>query len=95
MGMPQTHILNQISMEGHAMDGWGFALSPEMLNEYLTTEEAAQVLKVGKSTLEQARLNGGGPRFTKFGKKIIRYRMDDIVSWGKTYSSTSEYERAA
>ncbi len=76
-------------------NSWSFALSTEMLNEYLTTEEAAQFLKIGKSTLEQARLNGGGPRFIKFGPKIIRYKVDDLVAWGKRCSSTAEYEKVA
>lgn len=68
-----------------------YAFTPEMLDEYLTTEETAKMLKVGKSTLEQGRLNGCGPRFTKFGKKTIRYKVDDVVAWGKTFSSTAEY----
>ena len=71
------------------------ALKPETENEFLTTEEVATMLKIGKSTLEQMRLKGGGPRFFKFGPRAIRYRIADIVAWGKTYSSTSEYERAA
>lgn len=75
--------------------GLWYALTPEMLNEYLTTEEASQFLKVGKSTLEQLRLNGGGPKFVRFGSKLIRYQVDDLVAWGKRYSSTSEYEQAA
>jgi len=74
---------------------WNFALAPEMLKEYVTTEEAAQILKVGKSTLEQSRLNGCGPKFIRFGKKIIRYQVDSLVEWGKEYSCTAEYERAA
>lgn len=69
---------------------WNY-ISPELLNEYLTTEEAAQMLKVGKSTLEQARLKGTGPKFIKFGPKIIRYKVDDIVAWGKPFTSTAEY----
>jgi excisionase family DNA binding protein len=81
------------TMEEQKMDAMWECLTPEMLNEYLTTEEAAQVLKVGKSTLEQARLTGSGPSFVKFGKRTVRYRMDDIIAWGKTFSSTSEYER--
>ncbi len=70
---------------------WSFALSQEMLDEFLTTKEAAKMLKVGKSTLEQARLNGGGPTFTRFGAKTIRYQVDDLVAWGRRYSSTAEY----
>jgi len=70
---------------------WQFALSTEMRNEYLTTNEVAEFLKVGKSTIEQARLSGSGPKFVKFGRKTIRYQVDDILAWGKRYSSTAEY----
>lgn len=38
-------------------------LTPEMLREYQTTEEAANFLKIGVSTLEQYRVKGGGPKF--------------------------------
>lgn len=69
---------------------WSY-LSPEMLKEYLDTKEVAKFLKVGVSTLEQARINGSGPKFVKFGRKIIRYQVDDVVIWGEKYSSTAEY----
>jgi excisionase family DNA binding protein len=82
----------EIDMDTSAM--WNFALLPEMLNEYLTTEEAAQVLKVGKSTLEQLRISGNGPMFRRFGTRI-RYQMGDLDQWGEKYSSTSEYKQAA
>lgn len=69
---------------------WSY-LSPEMLKEYMDTKEVAKFLKVGVSTLEQARINGCGPKFVKFGRKIIRYQVDDVVIWGEKYSSTAEY----
>jgi hypothetical protein len=50
-----------------------------MLREYLTTEEAALFIKIGVSTLEQLRLTGCGPKFCRFGKKTIRYQVDDVV----------------
>jgi predicted DNA-binding transcriptional regulator AlpA len=79
--------------EDYYMEAVWYLLTPEMLNEFLTTEEASQFLKIGKSTLEQARLKGTGPKYIKIGPKIVRYRVDDIMSWGKAYSSTSEYEK--
>lgn len=79
-------------MNGNA---WGFALTQEMKNEFLTTEEVAEFLKVGKSTIEQARINGSGPKFVKFGPKTIRYQVDDVINWGKKFSHTAEYQRAA
>ena len=57
---------------------WNY-LSPEMLKEYMTTEELAKFLDIGVSTVEQSRLNGSGPKFVRFGKKTIRYQVDDVV----------------
>jgi len=70
---------------------WGFALPSELQNIYLTTKEAAEFLRIGKSTLEQSRLNGGGPPFVKFGPKVIRYRVLDLEEWGTRHSCTAEY----
>jgi predicted DNA-binding transcriptional regulator AlpA len=72
---------------------WNY-LSPEMLKEYMNTEELAKFLGMGVSTIEQLRLNGNGPKFVKFGKKAIRYQVDDVIQWGRKYSSTAEYDLA-
>ena len=70
---------------------WSFALPEELKNIYLTTKDAAEFLKIGKSTLEQARLNGTGPKYVRFGPKAIRYRTVDLEAWGEQFLCTAEY----
>ena len=43
----------------------------------LKTPEAAQKLRVTKSTLESWRCRGGGPQFVKYGR-AVRYRPIDL-----------------
>ncbi len=60
-------------------------------SRYLTNEEAAQFLKVSPRTLEKRRVQGGGPRFRKFGRRVI-YAIEDLESWAnaRTCESTSD-----
>ncbi len=63
---------------------------------YLTQSEAAEVLRLSPRTLERMRLDGTGPRFRKFGRRVA-YAVEDIHAWAdaRTFSSTSEAEAAA
>ena len=56
----------------------------------LTTEEAAQYVRLGKPTLERLRLTGNGPRYAKLGGSV-RYRRSDLDEWleGRLTNSTS------
>ncbi len=69
----------------------GYLKLPSPSN-YLTTREAAAFLRLSKSFLDKARLYGGGPRFQRFGRKIL-YRHADLDDWARQhrYGSTSEY----
>jgi hypothetical protein len=49
---------------------------------YLTNAEAADFLKLSPRTLEKQRVLGGGPRFRKFGRRVV-YAFDDLVSWAE------------
>lgn len=44
--------------------------------EFLTTEEAAALLRLSPRTLEKQRVLGGGPRFRKFGARVVYARVD-------------------
>ncbi|WP_234194294.1 helix-turn-helix domain-containing protein [Pseudacidovorax sp. NFM-22] len=44
--------------------------------EFLTTEEAAALLRLSPRTLEKQRVLGGGPRFRKFGARVVYARAD-------------------
>jgi predicted DNA-binding transcriptional regulator AlpA len=57
---------------------------------YLKTPDAAVYLGMGVSTLERLRVEGSGPRFHKLGSKAVRYRVDDLDTWAKPATSTSE-----
>ena len=63
----------------------------------LTTAQAASILSVGKSTLDQDRLYGKiGLPFVRLGRSI-RYRMSDVETYLqnlKAFKSTSEADEA-
>jgi hypothetical protein len=58
---------------------------------FLTVLEAARFLRVAVSTLGRWRIEGNGPRFSKFGRRVM-YEYDDLVGWARKQarSSTSE-----
>jgi excisionase family DNA binding protein len=60
--------------------------------EFLTPKQAATFLRVSKSYLDKLRVDGGGPRFLRFGRKIL-YRRSELNVWAeqRCFSSTSEY----
>jgi len=58
---------------------------------YLTNEEAAMFLRLSPRTLEKHRVLGGGPRFRKFGRRVL-YAMADLEAWAdsRTFEMTSD-----
>jgi excisionase family DNA binding protein len=61
----------------------------------LTTQEAADLLGLKRTTLEAWRVRGCGPRFVKLGR-AVRYRAADLDAWieSRTRTSTSEQKVA-
>lgn len=59
--------------------------------EFLTTQEAAELLRLSPRTLEKQRVLGGGPRFRKFGARVL-YAVADLRAWadGRAYDMTSD-----
>ncbi|QZH75362.1 MAG: helix-turn-helix domain-containing protein [Erythrobacter sp.] len=59
--------------------------------DILKTDEAANYLRLGQSTLNNYRTSGDGPRFSKLGG-AVRYRKADLDEWieSRLVSSTSE-----
>lgn len=47
---------------------------------FLTNAEAAAFLRLSPRTLEKQRIIGGGPRFHKFGRRVL-YSIRDLESW--------------
>lgn len=59
-----------------AMHGW----HDETL---ATAQEAAAFLRLKYATLAWYRCQGGGPKFTRVGPKLIRYRMANLREYAK------------
>jgi Helix-turn-helix domain len=57
---------------------------------FLTAPEAAELLRVALVTLNRWRLEGCGPPFRRFGRRIV-YARSDLMTWadGQIRSSTS------
>lgn len=47
---------------------------------YLDTVQAADYLGLSPSTLSRMRVTGGGPRYSKAGRRVI-YDLRDLDSW--------------
>lgn len=81
-------------------NGGDFVIAAEVRtaesDTYLTTAEAAQLVRLSPRTLERLRLQGSGPRYLKAGsgkKARVLYRRTDLVAWLEQgeFKSTSEY----
>ncbi|HCI1651750.1 TPA: helix-turn-helix domain-containing protein [Pseudomonas aeruginosa] len=62
---------------------------------YLTNDEAAEYLRLSPRTMEKQRVIGGGPKFRKFGRRVM-YAVADLDAWADTrsYDTTSDPEYA-
>jgi len=62
---------------------------------YLTNDEAAEYLRLSPRTLEKQRVIGGGPRFRKFGRRVM-YAAADLDAWAdaRSFEATSDPEYA-
>ncbi|MDO3507246.1 helix-turn-helix domain-containing protein [Ralstonia pseudosolanacearum] len=62
---------------------------------YLTNDEAAEYLRLSPRTLEKQRVIGGGPRFRKFGRRVM-YAVADLDVWAdqRSFEATSDPEYA-
>lgn len=59
--------------------------------QYLTNDEAADFLKLSPRTLEKLRVLGTGPRFCKFGRRVV-YDAADLTRWAseRVFERTSQ-----
>jgi hypothetical protein len=58
---------------------------------FLTTSEAGGFLRISPITLGRWRIEGHGPPYRKFGRRVV-YARDDLLAWAKQQarSSTSD-----
>lgn len=68
---------------------------PAQPSRYLTNDEAAAYLRLSPRTLEKQRVIGGGPRFRKFGRRVM-YAVTDLDAWAdaRSFEATSDPEYA-
>ncbi len=68
---------------------------PVAPSRYLTNDEAAEYLRLSPRTLEKQRVIGGGPRFRKFGRRVM-YAVADLDAWAdaRSFEATSDPEYA-
>ena len=59
--------------------------APRPATRYLSNEEAAEFLHLSPRTLEKQRVIGGGPKFHKFGRRVV-YAIDNLESWANARS---------
>ena len=66
-------------------------LAPRPSRCYLNNNEAAAYLRLSPRTLEKQRVFGGGPRFRKFGRRVV-YAFEDLEAWSnaRTFEMTSD-----
>ena len=71
------------------------AAAPAQPQRYLTNDEAADYLRLSPRTLEKQRVIGGGPRFRKFGRRVM-YAVTDLDTWAdqRSFEATSDPEYA-
>ncbi len=62
-------------------------------SRYLTNDEAAAFLRLSPRTLEKQRVIGGGPRFRKFGRRVM-YALSDLEAWAdaRSFEATCDPE---
>jgi excisionase family DNA binding protein len=60
---------------------------------YLTNDEAASYLGLGRQTLPKLRLRGNGPLFRKFGR-TVRYLAEDLDAWADAHARRSTSQGA-
>jgi predicted DNA-binding transcriptional regulator AlpA len=62
--------------------------------KFLDQTAAAEFLGLSPRTLEKKRMDGEGPRYRKFGRRVL-YELSELMEWAdeRIYNSTSEKRR--
>ncbi len=47
----------------------------------LNTRQAAEMLNISPQTLMYLRVQGNGPLYVRLGRRMIRYRDEDLLAW--------------
>jgi predicted DNA-binding transcriptional regulator AlpA len=68
------------SLSGDSVDYFTMPKAYEEKQPMLRTAEAAEYCGSSASTFEKLRLTGGGPVYSKIGRRVV-YRVDDLDAW--------------
>ena len=70
------------------------AILAEGCRRFVPTTQAAGYLGLSPRTLEKLRVQGGGPTYAKFGRRVV-YAVEDLDRWAaeRRRDSTSAPER--
>ncbi|MBT9549489.1 MAG: helix-turn-helix domain-containing protein [Hydrogenophaga sp.] len=87
--------LRPAAAPAHPPQGTAQAAAKPQPPRYLTNDEAADYLRLSPRTLEKQRVIGGGPRFRKFGRRVM-YAVTDLDTWAdqRSFEATSDPEYA-
>ena len=66
------------------------------MNKLLDEKQAAALLNVSVKSLQGWRYRGGGPKFVKIGRRLVRYTMADLEAFvlARLRTSTSDSGRS-
>lgn len=93
--MPLTHRLTTSDLLPHGRRTPHSPCPPHAVvtdkPSYLTNTEAAVFLRLSPRTLEKQRVIGGGPRFRKFGRRVM-YALTDLQAWADARSFETTFD---
>ncbi len=61
---------------------------------YFSTKQVAESYGLSPRTLERWRLEGEGPKYRKFGSRVM-YAESDLIEWADQQTRTSTSDQAA
>lgn len=56
-------------------------MGPNTVPPWLTTKDAARHVGLHHDTLRRLRRQGRGPRYSRVGRRLIRYSLDALNEW--------------
>jgi predicted DNA-binding transcriptional regulator AlpA len=61
---------------------------------FLNVKQLAPILGISVSVLNKMRCDGSGPPFRKFGPRIVRYVLDEALTWAAEQAKGSTADKS-